>query len=163
MRLGQALRTFWKVLNDPEFAAKIEQLSLPAPEAPEEPAGRDAARLLAILQRDGRLVDFLSEDVSAYSDAQVGAAARDIHRDCKASLWKYVQLDGVIQGEEDRPTTVPAGFDPAAIRLTGQVKGAPPFRGTLVHRGWRASTIQLPDLPEGADPMLIAPAEVSIP
>src|SRR5207253_6846543 len=36
-----------------------------------------AVQLLAILQREGRLLDFLQEDVDGYADAQIGAAVRD--------------------------------------------------------------------------------------
>lgn len=165
MGLGLAAKTFFRVLTDRTFAERIEQLEkgIPAPAPAAKPRPEDCLRLLAILQRDGRLVDFLTEDVSGYGDAEVGAAVRDIHRDCRAALEKYLDLGPVLDKQEGERVEIGAGFHPAEIRLTGNVVGSPPFRGELVHRGWRVRTLRLPDPPEGADPMLLAPAEVELP
>jgi hypothetical protein len=122
-----------------------------------------AVQMLGLLQRDGRLVDFLAEDVAAYPDAQLGAAVRSIHTSCRQVLERYVKLDPVIDSEEDQPVTVPAGFDPAAIKLVGNVTGEPPIRGVLRHRGWRVKEVTLPSLPQGAGRAIVAPAEVEIP
>jgi hypothetical protein len=118
--------------------------------------------MLGLLQRDGRLIDFLSEDVAAYPDAQLGAAVRSIHTSCRQVLERYVKLDPVIASEEDQPVTVPAGFDPAAIKLVGNVTGEPPIRGVLRHRGWRVKEVTLPSLPQGSGRAIVAPAEVEI-
>lgn len=166
MGLGFAIKTFFRVWRDPEFAAKVAQLSLPAPEP--DPAKERAKliseqlRLLGILQRDGRLIDFLSEDLGDYSDEQIGAAVRDIHRDCKTALSKYVELGPIIDKEEDSTIEVKPGFDPASIRLTGNVKGAPPMKGVLAHRGWKAVDVRLDQTSDLADPSIICPAEVEI-
>jgi hypothetical protein len=122
-----------------------------------------AVQMLGLLQRDGRLIDFLAEDVAAYPDAQLGAAVRSIHTSCRQVLERYVKLDPVIDSEEDQPVTVPAGFDPAAIKLIGNVTGEPPIRGVLRHRGWRVKEVTLPSLPQGAGRAIVAPAEVEIP
>lgn len=128
----------------------------------EEPSDR-AVQLLALLQRDGRLVDFLSEDIAPYQDAQIGAAVRELHANCRKSLEQYVTLEPVIDGEEDRPVTVQEGFDPAAVKLVGNVTGRPPLRGLLRHRGWRVTKINLPSLPpRDAGRDVVAPAEVEI-
>jgi hypothetical protein len=119
-------------------------------------------RLLALLQEEGRLVDFLSESVVAYSDAQIGAATRDIHAGCAKALRAAIDLAPVIDGEEDSEVTIEEGFDPAAIRLTGNVSGPPPFRGVLRHAGWRVAAVRLPER-AGVDPVIVAPAEVEIP
>lgn len=121
-----------------------------------------AVQLLALLQRDGRLVDFLCEDIRGYPDDQVGAAAREVHASCREVLLKYVGLEPVMPGEEGAPTVVEAGFDPAAVKLVGTFAGRPPFRGVLRHRGWRASRVNLPPLPGDAGLTVIAPAEVEI-
>jgi hypothetical protein len=122
-----------------------------------------AVQLLALLQREGRLVDFLSEDIAPYQDAQVGAAVRELHANCRKALAQYVTLEPVIDGEEDRPVTVEEGFDPAAVKLVGNVTGRPPLRGLLRHRGWRVAEINLPSLsPQGAGRAVVAPAEVEI-
>jgi hypothetical protein len=131
-------------------------------ETPEgEPARDGALRLLGILQEEGRLVDFLSESLEGYPDDQVGAAVRGIHTACRQALRDRVELEPVLAGAEGDEVTVPAGFDPATIRLSGNVAGAPPFRGVLRHAGWRVRTFSLPER-KGHDPQVVAPAEVEI-
>ena len=122
-----------------------------------------AVQMLALLQRDGRLVDFLQEDVSAYPDGQLGAAVRTIHSSCSQVLERYIKLEPVISSEEDQPVTVPMGFDPAAIKLLGNVSGEPPIRGLLRHRGWRVTAVTLPSLPQGSGKAIVAQAEVEVP
>ena len=121
-----------------------------------------AVQMLALLQRDGRLVDFLAEMFSAYPDTQVGAAVRTIHDNCRQVLDQYVKLEPILNSEEDQPVTVPAGFDLAAIRLIGNVAGEPPVRGVLRHKGWRVKEVNLPPLPLGAGRMVVAPAQVEL-
>jgi hypothetical protein len=117
--------------------------------------------MLALLQRDGRLIDFLIEDISPYPDAQLGAAVRSVHQSCKSVLDRYFTMSAVIPSEEDQPVTVQAGSDPASIKLIGNVAGRPPLRGVLRHRGWIVSAAKLPSLPaEGRK--VIAPAEVEV-
>jgi hypothetical protein len=136
--------------------------SEPATTAPEgEPARDGALRLLGILQEEGRLVDFLSESLEGYPDDQIGAAVRGIHSACRQALRDRVELEPVLAGAEGDVVTVPAGFDPATIRLSGNVAGAPPFRGVLRHAGWRVRTFSLPAR-KGYDPQVVAPAEVEI-
>lgn len=166
MGIGLAFRCFVRILRDGEFASKAQAL-LEAPEKDVEVERRRTLaaelQLLGLLQRDGRLLDFLSEELDGYSDDQIGAAVRDIHRDCKRVLSKYVDLDPVIDREEDSSVEIPAGFDPARIRLSGNVAGNPPFRGVLAHRGWVAKEVRLPDRTDVSDPNVLAPAEVEIP
>jgi hypothetical protein len=132
-----------------------------APPPPVETPTDGALRLLAILQ-EGRLVDFLEEDIAPYGDEQVGAAVRGIHETCRRALHERVTLEPILGGEEGSEVTVGNDFDPAAIRLVGNVAGAPPFRGVLRHAGWRVKTVTLP-VRRGHDPQVIAPAEVEIP
>jgi len=121
-----------------------------------------AVQILAVLQRDGRLIDFLAENISAYPDAQLGAAVRTIHETCRKALDHYVKLEPIVNSDEDQPVTVQAGFDPAAIKLIGNVAGEPPIRGVLRHKGWRVKEVNLPPLPQGAGRMVVAPAEVEL-
>ena len=124
---------------------------------------RDGAlALLALLQREGRLVDFLREPLDGFSDADIGAAARDVHRGCHKVLEQHLAFEPVMPGAEDEKVSVPKGFDPAEIRLIGEAKGEPPFRGTLRHHGWRVVEAKLPTLAEGIDRNVIAPAEVEV-
>jgi hypothetical protein len=122
-----------------------------------------AVQMLALLQRDARLIDFLTEDVAPYPDAQLGAAVRSVHQSSRQVLERYVKLEPIIASEEDHPVTLQAGFDPASIKVIGNATGKPPFQGLLRHRGWRAREVNLPSLPEGSGRSVVAPAEVEIP
>lgn len=121
-----------------------------------------AVQLLAILQREGRLLDFLQEDVDSYSDAQIGAAVRDIHRGCKKALAEHMPLEPVLREPENAQVRVDPGFDPSRIRLVGNVVGEPPFTGALRHHGWRIAKVTLPSPARGTDPTVVAPAEVEL-
>lgn len=130
---------------------------------PTAPSPAPALRLLSLLQQEGRLIDFLKEDIDAYNDAQIGAAVRSIHAGCRKALSERIELERIFAAEDGSQVTVESGFDPAAVRLTGNVSGTPPFRGTLQHGGWRASKVALPQSPGETDPTIVAPAEVEIP
>jgi Domain of unknown function (DUF2760) len=150
---------------EPAPAAAPVTAPIPAPQAEKVPTDSvdRAVQILALLQRDGRLIDFLTEDMAPYQDAQIGAAVRGLHEDCRHVLERYVKLEPVIDSSEGQPVTVQSGFDPAAVKLVGNVAGRPPLRGLLRHRGWRVTQISLPPLPDGAGRSVIAPAEVEIP
>ncbi len=146
--------------RQPRAAAATDALATTAASA--EPPHASALRLLTLLQQDGRFLDFINEDIDGYSDEQVGGAVRSIHAGCRKALHERVQIERVMADEDGSAVVVDSGFDPAAVRLTGNVAGAPPFRGTLQHGGWRATKVTLPESPGGADPHIIAPAEVEI-
>lgn len=129
--------------------------------APAEAPETSMLRLLATLQEEGRLVDFFTEDIATYTDEQIGAATRGIHASCRKALAGAVTVEPIMAGDEGATVTVPAGFDPTAIRLVGNVGGTPPFTGVLRHSGWRATRINVPPR-GGQDPKVIAPAEVEI-
>ena len=120
-----------------------------------------ALQILAILQRDSRLVDFLMEDIASYSDDQVGAAVRELHDQCRDSIARYVTLQPVIDGVEGTPARAPSG-DPNAVRFIGNVPATPPPGGTLRHKGWRAAKVDLPGLTAKEDTTIVAPAEIEI-
>ena len=182
-RLSMAVKCFMAVLSrgelSDEVAAEVVKpattVTLPTVEADETPereappvaeatadTGDRAVQLLALLQRDGRLIDFFSEDIAGYSDAQIGAAARTVHETCRQVLERYLSLQPIIASDEGQPVTVEDDFDPATTKLIGNVTGQPPMQGVLRHRGWRVEDVNLPPLPEGASRAVIAPAEVEI-
>ncbi len=154
LALALVLVSLKAAANAPE-KEKVEKPSEPAPETA-------AIRLLGVLQAEGRLVDFLQEDISGYDDAQVAGAARAIHEGLRRALAERAKLAPVVQAQEGEEITVERGFDPAAIRVTGNVTGEPPYRGVLRHPGWRSEGIRLPRALPGSDPNVIAPAEVEI-
>jgi hypothetical protein len=133
----------------------------PAPKVDEEKVREQGALgFLSLLQREGRLLDFLMEKIDGYQDAQIGAAVRAIHAGCKKAISEHVALEPVLKGQEESPVTVESDFDARAIRLTGNVKGQPPFKGTLKHHGWRAKPIK--PLAANGDATVVAPAEVEL-
>lgn len=122
-----------------------------------------AIQMLAILQRQGRLVDFLQEDLSAFADDQIGAAVRSVHDGCKQALAQHVKLEPIYDEAEGSRITVQPGFDPEAVRLSGNVVGEPPFTGELQHRGWRVATIDLPKRMNEEETLpVVAAAEVEV-
>jgi len=168
-----ALTTFFRILANHQFARKVALLdgsvALPQPQISDgpklDPKQRDlrpALQLLSALQREGRLIDFVQQDIVAYSDADVGAAARVVHEGCRRALGSVAKFVPVRDDAEGHSVTVPLGFDAASLVLTGNVKGAPPFRGTLKHRGWRAEGFSLPLIVGDAEGSVIAPAEVEL-
>ncbi len=122
-----------------------------------------AVQLLAILQRKGRLVDFLQEDLSQFADDQIGAAVRTIHEGCRAALDETMDLEPVLDDPEGASVTLERGFDANRVRLSGVVSGEPPFRGVVRHRGWIVNKIDLPKRTKGSgDEMIVAAAEVEV-
>jgi len=137
----------------------------PAP--PRTPANRADAEIvhfLAMLQEKGRLVDFLMDDINAYSDAQVGAAARVVHAGCKGVLQEHFKINPVRTEQEGSTVQVPDGYSADEYRLVGRITGSAPFSGVLVHLGWKTEMVKLPQLLRGASEQLpaIAPAEVEV-
>lgn len=143
---------------------KKTQKTAPAedPKIRQENDQRLFLHIISALQREGRLLDFFAEDLEEYEDEQVGAAVRNIHENCKKTLDKYIVTEAVVGEAEEEGITVPPDFDPAAIKLTGNVMGDPPFTGLVRHRGWRAKRLDLPTLSPTRDAKIIAPAEVEI-
>jgi hypothetical protein len=187
-RLWFAYVVFFRVLFNGEYAAGLHALkALPAPEAPKalpEPAlvpekkaaapapapapeppppSTDAAlQLLALLQREGRFVDFLEEDVASFADADIGAAARVVHAGCRKAIREHVTLEPVRTEEEGSRVTLSDPLDAGSVKLTGNVTGKGPFTGTLRHRGWRAADITMPTAVAGHDAHILAQAEVEL-
>ena len=157
----------WLCLRSSVKGIIKEQATIEPPPVRKPIAGEDQRRqsllLLSLLQREARLVDFLEENLQDYDDAQIGAAVRSVQENCKKSLNTYIEPKAVIEQNEGEEITVPEGFDPSTVKLTGNVSGQPPFKGILNHRGWRIGRFDLPTLSGVVNPEIIAPAEVEIP
>lgn len=188
-RIALAVSSFFAILGDARFAANVARLrsgesfaadapvagtpvaapvAAPAPVAPAPaaapvaPSETSALQLLGLLQREARFVDFVQEDTTGYSDADIGAATRVVHAGCRKVLAEHFTLEPVRSEAEGSRVTLPAGFDAAAVRLTGNVVGQAPFTGTLGHRGWRVSATRLPQLTDIKAARVIAQAEVEL-
>jgi hypothetical protein len=159
-----------RVLFDGAFASRVWQVkqSEPAlppkvqPVAPRDADSTPALQLLGLFQREGRFIDFLEQDVAPFSDAEVGAAARVVHEGCRRALASHSKIVPVRAEEEGTAVVLAESFDPVEIKLSGDVKGALPYRGLLRHRGWRVTEIVLPTSVAGHDPRILAPAEVEL-
>jgi hypothetical protein len=175
-RISLALSSFFKILGDGEFAARVQDLDAaprrgePVAPATVKPAVTPlraatpdgALQLLGLMQREARFIDFIQEDVATYADAEVGAAARVVHEGCRKVLRDNFTISPVRAESEGSRIKLEQGFDAAAIRITGNVVGQPPFTGSLTHRGWRVMDSRLPKLAEGHELRVLAPAEVEL-
>ena len=184
-RLSLAFGSFFKTVGDAEFAARVRDDQVgpvaappapapmptpaPAPAAPvpaptvlRETTPEAALQLLTLLQREARLIDFANENLTGYAEADIGAAARVVHEGCARVLKEHFTIQPVRAEAEGSRVTLEEGFDAASVRLTGNVVGKAPFKGTLSHRGWRATEVRLPQLAKEHDASIIAPAEVEL-
>lgn len=167
-KLGLAVRCFFRVFRDADFVKMVESppKSLSAPESkitPEKdslPLPENALHLLALLQEEGRLIDFLQEDITSFEDEQIGAAVRAIHSGCQRTLKKLFEIVPVASGNEGDPFTVPEGFDPTEIKLVGDIRGKPPFSGEIKHHGWKVTKTNFPPKTENAS--ILAQAEIEL-
>lgn len=160
MKLALAFKAFFKAFKDPEKTEQFLQDKLPPKQVEASDSGH--LRLLSSLQQTGRLIDFLEEDISSYTDAQVGAAVRKIHQDCKQALEELVTIRPLRDEAEGRTIQIGKGYNPSEIKIVGKVKGEPPFTGVLVHRGWKAHKRSLPKKTGEQHPEIISPAEVEV-
>ena len=174
-RIPLAFGAFFRTFSNVDYATRIDKLGRDAEStlAPAEPtkaappilkeATLDAAlQLLSLMQRDARLIDFTMENLTSYSDAEIGAAARVVHEGCRKVLNEHFTIVPIREESEGSSITLKEGFDAAAIRLTGNVVGKAPFQGSLPHRGWRATDTRLPKLTENHEASVLAPAEVEL-
>ena len=177
-RITIAFRVFFATLFRAEVVREVERVLRgasqqgqaltdrppePKPKPKKPPARSDAVTLLATLQREARFIDFIKEPLGTYSDAQIGAAARDVHRDCGGVLQRLFGLQPIVSDEEGAEIEVPAGFDAGRYQLSGKVAGEPPFRGRLRHHGWEATRQELPSW-SGSESAArtVAPVEVEL-
>jgi hypothetical protein len=187
-RIGMFFVLPWKILFNGTFAQRVKQLGVgdsaevlqdasrpnatdvdaattePQQEAaPTVTQSQDAAlQLLRLLQREGRLIDFLHEEIKGFTDAEIGSASRTVHEGCRKVILQYFDFLPVRTEEEDSKLTVEKGFAAQEIRLTGHVSGEAPFQGILAHSGWRVSEVKLPERNSEQDFSIVAPAEVEI-
>ncbi len=180
-RLLSALKAFWHILCGREEAppVPVQPESVKPATAPATPAAaitaasksassdkhtfqHGAIYALVLLQRHGRLIDFLQEKLDDYSDEQIGTAVRQIHHDCQVVFTENFHLQRILPEEEGQPIKFEKAVDPLAIKLTGAIPAAPPYQGVLRHKGWKIGKIHLPERSGKIDPHIIAAAEVEI-
>ena len=153
MRLFKAISYFFRMVFDTNFYNTVRSA--------DEGKFIRPFQILSILQREGRFIDFLMEDVSSFTDAQVGAVARTVQKGCKKGLFEYISIEPLAKEKEGDNITIEKGFDPASFRLSGNVKGEPPFKGSLTHHGWQMPKVNFPVTASQSD-SIISPAEIEI-
>ena len=170
VRLPFSVVVFFRYILDGKFAAAVHQArdAKPAGDQSEAAAAvvdtlpESALQLLSLLQQEARLIDFSQEDLTAFSDAEIGAVGRVVHAGCHKVIAEHFTLSPVSDAGEQSSITLQRGFSAADYRLTGNLTGEPPFTGTLVHPGWRVTATNLPQLVKGHDLNVLAPAEVEL-
>ncbi len=162
-RLSFALRLVFNRAFARELAQALVSRRGQGPPVPPERVHASGLLLLSALQREGRLVDFLQQDMTGFSDEEIGATARFLHTGCRKVLQQYFHFEPAASQAEGSSITLASGFDAQKFRLTGNVAGPPPFRGTLKHHGWVATEVRMPALSEAIEPRVVAPAEVELP
>ncbi len=169
----------FRILFDGRFAANVARLReasgsqptseptalpseapVPARKEPVVTAADGALQLLALLQREGRFVDFVQQELASFGDADIGAAARVVHEGCRRAIQNHARVVNVRDEAEGSPVTLERATED--VKLVGNVAGAAPFRGVLRHRGWRIEGLALPTIVGAHDPALVAPAELEL-
>lgn len=189
MGLGLALGAFLKCLFNKDFSREVKELALQrkrgeksktpvaekskkvvqkaeAKEKKEPKTEKDlysygAAHLLADMQKEGRLIDFLNENLREYSDEEIGSSVRSIHEGCKKVLDSTLTMEKIVDQEEESTYRVNKGYDAKSVRLTGRVGDVYPMKGTLIHPGWKVKNIKLTEKDDQVKKIL-APAEVEV-
>ncbi|MCF6203676.1 MAG: DUF2760 domain-containing protein [Methylococcaceae bacterium] len=151
-----------KVVEKIVEVEKIVQAPAPEPVVLKEASSDAALQLLSILQKDARFIDFIKEDISSYSDADIGVAARVVHEGCNKAINEYFTLKTVRSEQEGSKVTLAKGFNASEVRLTGNIVGKAPFSGLLIHKGWKVTDVRLPKLTQGHNAKIVAAAEVEL-
>jgi hypothetical protein len=141
---------------------KLVHAPAPEPVVLKEAKPDAALQLLGLLQKEARFIDFIKEDITSYSDADIGVAARVVHEGCNKALNEHFTIAPIRSEQEGGKITLQQGFDASSVRLTGNIVGSAPFTGTLIHKGWQVTNIRLPKLTQGHDAKILAAAEVEL-
>jgi len=151
-----------KVVEKIVEVEKLVHAPAPEPVILKESTPDAALQLLGLLQKEARFIDFIKEDIASYSDADIGVAARVVHEGCNKALNEHFTLAPIRSEQEGGKITLQQGFDASTVRLTGNIVGSAPFKGTLIHKGWQVTNIRLPKLTQGHDAKILAAAEVEL-
>ncbi len=120
----------------------------------------DALTVLAALQREARFLDLIQEPLTAYSDAQVGAAARDVLRDSNQVLQRMFAIKPLVDIEEGAMIDLDDKPNASRVKIVGS-KSSNAKQATVLHQGWVATTTNIPIWTgDPADQMVLMPTEV---
>ena len=161
--LVMLIAMFTSTAANPAARPAVAEAVKPSPAAvPQNQAQAEVVTLLGIFQEKGRLIDFLMEDITPHTDAEVGMVARAVHQGCKAALNEHFHIEPISPAGEGASITVPVGYAADEFRLVGNLAGEAPFTGKLVHQGWRTTSVKLPRILKTDRLPPIAPAQVEV-
>lgn len=120
-----------------------------------------AYQILYLLQKEGRLIDMLHENIDDYDDETLGGAFRKLHEDLQELIKERFILEPVLNEEEGNTITLDS-IDPDSVKVSGKVPAEGPFTGELIHKGWRLKECKLPEMVDGWKGDVIAQAEIEI-
>ena len=143
-----------------DLKAEIERIELESKNKQNEKFIEGAVYSLVLLQREGRLIDFLKENIEPFEDAQIGAAVRQIHSGCAKVLDENFKVQTISKSTEGENITLNEDFDPSEIRMSGNVPEKSPYNGVLRHKGWKVSKVDLPSRTGKINSSVVCPAEI---
>ena len=161
-QIAQPSEPIVKVVEKIVEVEKLVHAPAPEPVILKESTPDAALQLLGLLQKEARFIDFIKEDITTYSDADIGVAARVVHEGCNKAVNEHFTLTSIRSEQEGGKITLQQGFDASSVRLTGNIVGSAPFTGTLIHKGWQVTNIRLPKLTQGHNANILAAAEVEL-
>ena len=130
--------------------------------AQKEPENESTKQTIMLLQKHARLIDFIYENIDDYSDEEIGAGARVVHQGCQKVFKEYIKIEPLHAQQEDSLVTLEEGFNTKEVKLTGNISGTPPFKGKLIHRGWKITQINLPQSTDTQSSLIVAPTEIEL-
>jgi Domain of unknown function (DUF2760) len=177
-RITLAFKAFFGTLFSQETANRVmlafrntslQNETKPIPEHPPKivkTSGKsrsEALILLEMLQREARFIDLTQESLDAYSNEQVGAAARNVLRDVSQTLKRCFAIEAASSISEGEKIAVPVEYSPVEYQISGNIANAAPINGSVVHRGWKATKCELPVWSgDAAHIWQLAPTEVEV-
>lgn len=124
-------------------------------------------QFVARLQEKGRFLDFIMDDIAAYDNESVGAAARIVHQGCCEVIHDSFTIETIFGGEELEELTLADNYDSHLFRLVGNVPESAPYEGHVLHRGWKTTRVNLSHVVKSEEQIdiarsILAPADVEI-
>ena len=122
----------------------------------------EAVILLSALQREARFIDFMKESLDSFTDAQIGSAARSVHRESAKTLERFFSIKELAENSEGTEIEIPQPADPDRYSLTGNVTSSA-RKGKIRHCGWKITKCDLPVWNgEEKNKEIISPIEIEI-
>ena len=143
-----------------ELKAELERVSGELAAKEEKKFTEGALYTLVLLQREGRFVDFIKENIEAFEDSQIGAAVRQIHAGCRKVIDDNFNVKALFDKPEGEKVSLGDDFDPGEVKMSGNVPEKAPYNGELKHKGWKSDKVKLPKRTDKVNVKVVCPAEI---